>query len=75
MNRLLTRLFYLPLLITLRWRQSDLRVRIEDAQYDLFYTCEHLPYELQAKQTKRLESLLEQQADIETKICQFWDNR
>lgn len=75
MKRLLTRLFYLPLLITLRWRQSDLAVRIEDAQYDLWYACDQLPHEVQVKQTKRLESLLEQQADIETKICRFWDNR
>ncbi|MEG0063068.1 MAG: hypothetical protein RR740_00545 [Pseudomonas sp.] len=72
MKQMLKRLFYLPLLTLLRWKQSSLIVQIEDAQHDLWFACENLTQEAQNNRAKKLESLLETQADVEAKICQFW---
>lgn len=70
----LKRLFWLPYLGILHWNRSRLIVEVEDQQFRLWYLCDELPHVSHTDEARKLECLAEQLADMETRICNFWES-
>lgn len=68
----LKRLFNGPLLLKLRWDHCVLQVKIEQAQKNLFSMIEKYGYKNSNRQTKYLESLLEQISDLDERMSKLW---
>lgn len=70
----LKRLFWLPYLAILHWNRSRLIVEVEDQQFRLWHLCDTFPHMSHTEEARTLECLAEQLADMETRICYFWEN-
>ena len=68
----LKRVFNAPLLLKLHWDHSVLQVKIESAQKRLYWMIEKYGYKNSGRQTKYLESLLEQMSDLDERMKKLW---
>lgn len=69
----LKRLFFLPMLIRLHWLHTDYRLRVEQAQKDLFGAIDAaLPEQAVDFRVDRLNDVCEALADIEERRNKLW---